>query len=234
MQMQTLRRSLSTIRPFSHLVKSKSAPRDAGPDENVDDDEKKAGPTDENDDDDLDAGADENSDKRKNKPNEDNDDEDSDEEDEKDDEAVKKARAAGHARALKAVARRARRAERLRGAAIFQSAHASGRIELAANLAFNSTMSVRDAIATLATSGEMIGDFAATPGQRLMQAALHLADKMPGQRTPAPPQFAAERARIHKLGFAEARIRAHGGKYMKEGLSLLRAAAALPPPPRRF
>ena len=155
--------------------------------------------------------------------------EDTDEENEKDEKAVKKARDAGHARALKAVARTAARRERMRCSAIFQSGHSSGRIELAANLAFSSTMSARDAIATLAGSPrERIGNFTMTPGQTLMQATLRLVDRAPGiPRSAMPPDFAAERARVHKIERAEERIKLAGGT--KAGLGLLKAVASMPP-----
>lgn len=49
--------------------------------------------------------------------------------------------------------KKGRRAERKRGAAIFGSKHAAARPDVAAHLAFNTRMSVREAIDTLATVG---------------------------------------------------------------------------------
>lgn len=49
--------------------------------------------------------------------------------------------------------KKGRRAERKRCAAIFGSKHAAGRPDMAAHLAFNTRMSVREAIDTLATVG---------------------------------------------------------------------------------
>lgn len=49
--------------------------------------------------------------------------------------------------------KKGRRAERKRCAAIFGSKHAAGRPDMAAHLAFNTRMSVREAIDTLATMG---------------------------------------------------------------------------------
>ncbi len=159
---QTLRtrasaRSSSVLRPFSHLLLTKTkSPRDSGPDDSVDQDEKDAGPT-EDVGDEGDAGPDKKNDKLKNKPvadegDGDDDDEDEDAEDAADEageEEVAKARKAGFSKALKATARAAACRERLRCSAIFQSGHASGRIEMAANLAFSTQLSAADAIAEL-------------------------------------------------------------------------------------
>lgn len=49
--------------------------------------------------------------------------------------------------------KKGRRAERKRCAAIFGSKHAAGRPDMAAHLAFNTRMSAREAIDTLATMG---------------------------------------------------------------------------------
>ena len=228
MQMQTLRRSLSTLRPFSHLVKSKKlSPRDSGPNDDVDEKEKKSGPTNDNDDDDLDAGPEEENDDLETKPN---DAEDS----EKDDEAVKKARVAGHARALRAVARQARRAERTRCASIFGSRHAQGRVEQPANLAFRSLLSASAAITALSrTPLGQSTDVASTPGARLMAATLALADKQLGHKTPATaPVFAAERARFCRFEDARLKLRAAGGT--RAGERLLAAMDRLPPPKNGF
>ena len=232
MQMQ-LRRTLSTLRPFSHLMKAKkSSPRDSGPNDDVDEKEREAGPTDENDDDDLDAGADEAGDERKNKPNED-DDEDADEDSAKDEDAVKKARAGGHARALAAVARQARCAERIRCASIFGSRHAQGRIEQAANLAFHSLLSASAAITALSrTPLTHSTSIESTPGQRLLAAATRLADEQLGRQATARIPYAAEdRAMRHRLEFARVKLKAVGSKH---GEGLLAAIDRLPPRPRSF
>ncbi len=242
LQQTTLRTKLgarSALRPFAHLFTKakKSSPRDSGPTDDVDEKKREAGPTPKNNDDDLDAGPDENNDDLETRPNEGDDEDDDDGEDEdtkRDTEAVAAARAAGHARALKATARAAARRERMRCSAIFQSGHAQGRIELAANLAFSTQLSARDAIGELSRAPrERLGDFVMTPAQGLMQATLRLVDRMPGApRTATPPQFAEMRERIHRLEWAEMRIKETGGT--KAGLGLLRAVAALPPPKRGF
>ena len=243
MQLQTaVRRTLGSLRPFAHLAKSKkSSPRDSGPNDDVDEKDKKSGPTSDNSDDDLDAGADADNDDLETKPNnadrdddEDDDDEDDDEADEKADaKAVKAARAAGHGRALAAAARQARRAERARGAAIFGSAHAAGRIEQAAGLAFHSLLSASAAITALAHSprGRSVG-IDSTPGQRLMAATVRLADEQLGRRaTERIPYAAEDRAMRHRLEFARVKLKAVGSKH---GLGLLEAVARVPPPPRGF
>ena len=212
------------LQPFSHLLKkSKSKPTDSGP--TSDGDEVDSGPT--------------KDDEIENEPLEIDDDEDADDkdgDDADDEKEVAKARKAGFFKALKAVGRQAARRERMRGAAIFGSQHAAGRIELAANLAFSTQLSARDAIAQLSHSPrERIGNFDVSPAQSLMQATLRLVERMPGApRTAMPPQFAEERARIHRIELAEERLKAAGGNHHKNGLGLLRAVAALPPPPRGF
>ncbi len=52
--------------------------------------------------------------------------------------------------------KKGRRAERKRCAAIFGSKHAAGRPDMAAHLAFNTRMSAREAIDTLATMGAVV------------------------------------------------------------------------------
>ena len=245
MQMQ-LRRTLSTLRPFSHLMKAKkSSPRDSGPDDSVDQDERDAGPN-EDVGDEGDSGPDKKNDKLKNKPiaDEDNDDAEGDDDpeggddddeadDEKDEKAVRKARAAGHARALAAMARQARRAERTRCASIFGSRHAQGRIEQAANLAFHSLLSASAAITALSrTPLAHTTSISSTPGQRLLAATTKLADEQLGRRATERMPFSAEdRAMRHRLEFAHEKLKAVGSKH---GHSLLDAVARVPPPPRGF
>ena len=211
--LQTFRRS--AVRPFAHLLSKakKTAPRDSGP--TSDGDEVDSGPTQD--------------DEIENEPNAQDDDDDEDdesalEEREKDEKAVQKALAAGHRRALKAVARR----ERTRSVSVLRTAHANGRIELAADLLLSTNMSMGAIIDKLWGSPR---NFTMTPGQSLVQAAQRLANEMPGQNA-MPPQLAAESARIHKIERAEAMIKAQRDGNVEAGLGLLKACAALPPKPR--
>ncbi|MCT8345571.1 hypothetical protein LG003_22755 [Photorhabdus kleinii] len=63
-----------------------------------------------------------------------------------------------------------RRAERKRCAAIFGSKHAAGRPDMAAHLAFNTQMSAREAISTLALTGSAPVSRRASLDERMQQA----------------------------------------------------------------
>ncbi|NHB89602.1 MULTISPECIES: hypothetical protein [Photorhabdus] len=63
-----------------------------------------------------------------------------------------------------------RRAERKRCAAIFGSKHAAGRPDMAAHLAFNTRMSAREAISTLALTGSATAPRRASLDERMQQA----------------------------------------------------------------
>ena len=177
---------------------------------------------------------DDDADDEKNGADDDDDDADDEDSDEKKDKKkVAAARKAGHGAALAAVAREARRAERARGAAIFGSVHAQGRIEQAAGLAFHSLLSASAAITALAHSprGRSVG-IDSTPGQRLLAATTKLADEQLGRRATERMPFSAEdRAMRHRLEFAHEKLKAVGSKH---GHGLLDAAARLPPPRRGF
>ncbi|MBS9442491.1 hypothetical protein [Photorhabdus heterorhabditis] len=63
-----------------------------------------------------------------------------------------------------------RRAERKRCAAIFGSKHAAGRPDMAAHLAFNTNMSAREAISTLALTGSAPTSRRTSLDERMQQA----------------------------------------------------------------
>ncbi|WP_165577092.1 hypothetical protein [Photorhabdus khanii] len=63
-----------------------------------------------------------------------------------------------------------RRAERKRCAAIFGSKHAANRPDMAAHLAFNTRMSAREAISTLAAMGSVSAPRRASLDERMQQA----------------------------------------------------------------
>lgn len=80
--------------------------------------------------------------------------------------------------------KKGRRAERKRCAAIFGSKHAAGRPDMAAHLAFNTRMSAREAIDTLATAGPV----SSTTSQRMSLDARMQAEQVrlgPDARSPA-------------------------------------------------
>ena len=84
-----------------------------------------------------------------------------------------------------AACRAARTRERARCAAIFASEHATGRADLAANLAFNTDMTSKEAIGVLATAGKS----AAPPSLRARMAGMETL--RPGQDIPGGQPSAA-------------------------------------------
>ncbi|KER01552.1 hypothetical protein QPK14_21545 [Photorhabdus temperata subsp. temperata] len=109
---------------------------------------------------------------------EDNDDTDAEEDDDDKDTSSKKSKKAKSRRAEEDDAdaeedddkKEGRRAERKRCAAIFGSKHAANRPDMAAHLAFNTRMSAREAISTLAAMGSVSAPRRASLDERMQQA----------------------------------------------------------------
>ena len=136
-----------------------------------------------------DSGTDDNSD--------DENDEDEDEDNGEDKEEMKKAKAAGFGPLIA----RQRKAEKARCAAIFAAKAASGRVPMAAQLAFGTNLSASEAIGVLATvpaEQPRASSFGAAMGQVNTSQVGADGGTAPGAQTPGSSLMAATQALVAK------------------------------------